>query len=384
MFRYLTAGESHGREVLAVVEGLPAGLQVDLDLINAELRRRQGGYGRGGRQRIERDTVEVVTGLRRGKTIGAPVTLKLINRDYKIDTLHAMARPRPGHGDLAGALKYGLTDARDVLERASARETAARVMAGALARQVLAAFDVDCFAFVSRLGGNALAEPDLMRLKLPAARRARNRSEFYQLEPARDGAIKRMVNRIAATGDTLGGVVTGLVRGLPAGVGNHTQWDRKLDGRLAQALMSIQAIKGVEIGLGFGAAAVPGSKAHDDIRFKKNGRATSGGFFRGSNRAGGLEAGIANGEDIVIRAAMKPISTLRPPKRPRSVDLKSKRRAASTHERGDITAVPAASVVVENVLALVCVDAFLEKFGGDTMRELRRNYDGYLRRLGRP
>jgi chorismate synthase len=369
MLRYWTAGESHGKALVALVDGFPAGLAIDPAVINNELRRRQGGYGRGGRQRIETDEVEILSGTWQGTTLGSPVALQVVNKDYKLERLADLERPRPGHADLTGAVKY-LGSIRGVLERASARETTVRVAAGALARQLLAAFGIQILGYVVELGGTRI-EPRAG--SLAEQRVWRDASEIYSLDPGRDGDVKALIDQCGKEGDTLGGVVETRVEGLPFGLGSHTQWDRKLDGRLAQAVMSIQAIKGVEIGLGFEAARRPGSQVHDPIQFDEAARdAPTLGFVRPTNNAGGLEAGMTNGQPLVVRAAKKPISTLRKPLE--SVNLRTKTPEAAAYERSDVCAVPAASVIVENVVAFEVAAALVEKFGGDSVAEMQARW----------
>lgn len=373
MLQYSTAGESHGKSLLALVDGFPAGLQVDTNLIDVELGRRQGGYGRGGRQRIETDRVDIRSGIWKGVTIGSPIALEVANRDYKLERLEDLPRPRPGHGDLAGSIKY-LGSIRAVLERASARETAARVAAGALARQLLAAFDISAFGYVVEIGGMAV-EP--VEAPLEELRAIRGQSEIYALDPRRDAPIKELIDRAGKEGDTLGGVVEVRVDGVPFGLGTHAQWHRKLDGRLAQAVMAVQAIKGVEIGLGFAAARLPGSQVHDPIQYDPDQANTPTlGYQRPSNNAGGLEAGMTNGQPIVIRAAKKPISTLRKPLA--SINMQTKQPEEACYERSDICAVSAASVIVENVVAFEIAAALIDKFGGDSLQEMRARYELFL------
>jgi chorismate synthase len=370
MLRYWTAGESHGKTLLALIDGFPAGLAIDTEWIDQELARRQGGYGRGGRQRIETDRVEVLTGIWKGVSIGSPIALQVVNRDYKMERMEDLTRPRPGHGDLAGAVKY-LGSVRGILERASARETTVRVAAGALARQLLAVFGIKAMGYVVELGGMRFEPPACsweQRLELRAA------SEIFSLAPAQDEAIKTLIDETGKAGDTLGGVVEVCVEGLPFGLGTHAQWDQKLDGRLAQAVMAVQAIKGVEIGLGFEAARRVGSRVHDPIRFDpERVGATTLGYERASNNAGGLEAGMTNGQPLVIRAAMKPISTLRKPLE--SIDLNTKESALAEYERSDVCAVSAASVIVENVVAFEVARALVDKLGGDSVAEMQARWD---------
>ncbi|MDO7687893.1 MAG: chorismate synthase [Pirellulales bacterium] len=372
MLRYWTAGESHGPALTALVDGFPAGLTIDTDTIDRELQRRQGGYGRGGRQRIETDTVTFLSGLWKGKTLGSPLTLQVINRDAKIEQMDDIERPRPGHADLPGAIKH-LGGVRPVLERASARETAARVAAGALARQLLSLFGIEVAGWVTELGGVVLGG---RKGTLPELRDIRNSSEIYSLHPEQDDHVKDLIDRVGKDGDTLGGIVEVRVDGLPIGLGTHTQWDRKLDGQLAQAVMAVQAIKGVEIGMGFETARRPGSEVHDPIHYDESARTKPTlGFVRPTNNAGGLEAGITNGQPLVIRAAMKPISTLRKPLD--SVNLRTKQSESAAYERSDVCAVSACSVIVENVVAFSMAAALVDKFGGDSIEEMRARWKLY-------
>jgi chorismate synthase len=387
VFRFNTAGESHGRALVAIVEGLPAGLAVDVGLVNRELERRQWGYGRGGRMKIERDRAEVLSGVRHGLTLGSPVALQIENRDWKnwADVMAAeppaevdegkmrrVRRPRPGHADLAGGLKYGARDLREILERASARETAARVACGALAKQLLLNFGVEIRSHVAQLGGipasplevgweEICAIPDDAPLRCADA-------------DAQD-AMVALVDEKRREGDTLGGVFEVVARGVVAGLGSHTSWDSKLDGRLARAVMSIHAVKAVSIGAGVEAASLPGSRVHDEIGYDGGGRA----YAHYSNRAGGLEGGITNGEELRVRGFLKPISTLR--RALRSVDIETKEEAPAAFERSDVTAVPAAGVIGEAMVALTLAEAMREKFGGDSLAEMRRNFDSYLEQL---
>ena len=373
MLRYLTAGESHGRALLAIVDGFPAGMKIETDPIDAELRRRQGGYGRGGRQRIETDRVEVLTGVWKGTTLGSPVTLQVVNKDYKLERLEDLQRPRPGHGDLTGAVKY-LGPIRGILERASARETTVRVAAGALARQLLAQFGIETIGYVVELGGVRIEPQPGM---LAEQRALRDRSEIYSLDPARDEEIKRLIDDTGKAGDTLGGVLEVRVEGLPFGLGTHAQWDLKLDGRIAQAVMAVQAIKGVEIGLGFEAARRVGSLVHDPIQYDASQKNSPNlGYVRPTNNAGGLEAGMTNGQPLVVRAAKKPISTLRKPLE--SVNLASKQPESAEYERSDVCAVPAASVIIEHVVAFEVARALCDKFGNDSLEEMLARYRLYM------
>lgn len=380
-FRYLTAGESHGPQLSAIIEGLPAGIHIAAETVNVDLARRQQGYGRGDRMKIEKDTVQVLSGVRWGETIGSPVTLVVQNRDWenwceKMSTLPefrddsiAVTRPRPGHADLTGVMKYNLTDARNVLERSSARETAVRVAVGGIAKALLAEFGIRVGGFVAELGGISATAPQepLETLWQRAAQ-----SETFCCDPAAELEMKRAIDAAQSGGDTLGGVVEVQVIGVPPGLGSYVQWDRKLDARLAMALMSVQAIKGVEVGIGFDAARRPGSRVHDEIFYQD-------GYTRTSNNAGGIEGGMSNGEPIVVRAAMKPIPTLYSPLR--SVDMRTHEPFEATVERSDTCAVPAALVVAEAVVAIEIADALLEKFGGDSILEIRRNMDGYREQI---
>ncbi|HEU0014414.1 MAG TPA: chorismate synthase [Longimicrobium sp.] len=390
-FRFTTAGESHGPALTAVVEGVPAGVPLSAEFVDAELRRRQGGYGRGGRMRIESDRAELLSGLRHGETLGSPITLQVRNRDWAnwTDAMspapvqaqgddEAMRRvhfPRPGHADLVGALKYQRTDGRDILERASARETAARVAAGAVARRLLHELGITVGSHVVAIGGIVASLPEALPEELNAAA---DPSPVRCLDPEAEGRMIDAIDAAKRDGDTLGGIVEVVARGVPAGLGSHVAWDRKLDGRIAGALMSIHAIKGVEIGLGFEGAMRPGSRVHDPITLDA-GQARGGGFGRAGNHAGGLEGGITTGQPIVARAAMKPISTLMRPLG--TVDLRTGAAAEAVRERSDVCAVPAAGVVAEAMLAIVLAAAVLEKFGGDSLHELRRNFAGYLEQI---
>jgi chorismate synthase len=353
--RWLTAGESHGPGVLAVVEGVPSGLSLDLGVIEVQLRRRQGGHGRGRRMSIEEDRVRVLAGLKRGVTLGSPIALLVPNQDDRIDRYRSWSRPRPGHADLAGALKYGTRDCADIMERASARETAARVAAGSVAQQALGALGVEVFAWVTRIGEVAL------ETRTSEERHAvRDRSPFYSLDPEGDPRAVAWVDRMLAEGDTAGGRFAVEARGVPPGLGSHVQWDRRLDGRLAGALMAIQGMKAVEIGAGVSSAEARGSAFQDPIL--PGGR-------RPTNRAGGIEGGISNGQPVCVQVTMKPIPSL--PRPLPSVDLETGEACEAVYERSDTCAVPAASVVGEAVTALVLLDALLEKTGGDSLPEVR-------------
>jgi len=376
---YRTAGESHGQALITLVEGLPAGVLVDKDFIDNELRRRQGGYGRGGRQKIETDHVEFLTGVRMNKTIASPVTMLIPNKDSRLDDPTAtppLHRPRPGHADLAGSIKWLTTDCRETLERASARETAARVAAGGLARCFLRQFGIEVFGFV-RTVGQATAAVDVTPDNWRELLKARDASEVYSPDAAADAAMKEFINDQKMAKDTAGGIVEAHVFGCPVGLGSCMTWDGRLDSRIAAAVVGIQAFKGVEFGLGFEVARRPGSKVHDEIGYDASRKETPAlGFVRGTNNAGGLEGGMTNGKPVVVRGAMKPISTLGKPLK--SVDLNTKETAEAGWERSDISAISAASVVMENVIAFEIARAFLEKFGGDSMTEIRANYDNFL------
>src|SRR4051812_2901072 len=372
--RYWTAGESHGKTLVAILDGFPAGVELDTAPIDAELRRRQGGYGRGGRQRIETDSVELLTGIWRNVTLGSPIALQVINKDYKLERLDDLSRPRPGHGDLTGAIKY-LGPIRGILERASARETTVRVAAGALTKQLLAQFNIAVIGYVVELGGIKL---DVPNLSLKEHLQIRDDSEIYSLDPAHDEQVKQLIDDTGKAGDTLGGIVEVRVEGLPFGLGTHAQWDLKLDGRIAQAVMAVQAIKGVENGLGFEAARRPGSQVHDPIHFDETKRDLSTlGYERPTNNAGGLEAGMTNGQPLVVRAAKKPISTLRKPLE--SVNLQTKQPESAEYERSDVCAVPAASVILENVVAFEVARALVEKFGNDSLAEMQARHELFLK-----
>jgi len=370
MLRYWTAGESHGKTLLATIDGFPAGVQLETDSIDAELKRRQGGYGRGGRQRIETDRVEILTGIWKDTTLGSPIALQVINRDYKLERLDDLQRPRPGHGDLTGAIKY-LGSIRGILERASARETAVRVAVGALCTQLLGHFGIKTLGYVVELGGKAVTP---LEGSIDEHRKLRDESIIYSLNPEQDPEFKELIDKTGKQGDTLGGIVEVRVEGLPFGLGTHTQWDIKLDGRIAHAVMAVQAIKGVEIGLGFEAARRPGSQVHDPISYDKDVvESNTLGYERPTNNAGGLEAGMTNGQPLVVRAAKKPISTLRKPLG--SINLETKEGEEAEYERSDVCAVSAASVIVENVIAFEIARAMIEKFGGDSLAEMKGRWD---------
>lgn len=377
MLYFKTAGESHGKCLIAIIEGFPAGVFIDTSVINADLKRRQGGIGRGGRMQIEDDRVEILCGIRKNITLGSPICLMIKNRDHKIDELPAVTRPRPGHADLSGVIKYHEQDARNILERASARETAARVAVGAVAKILLSSFGIGVFGYVQGIGG-ITSDKFLNKKDIDIARAMRDKSPLYCIDQDIEDKIMEKIRQTTEQGDSLGGIIEVIAYGLPIGLGNHTQWDLKLDARLAYALMSVQAIKGVELGLGCNAANRFGSEVHDEIFYEKShqGKSLTGGFKRLTNNAGGIEGGISNGEPIVIRAYMKPIPTLKKPLR--SVDLLTKEPITATYERSDVCAVPAAAVVCEAMVAFEIARAFLEKFGTDSIDEVKRNYEGYL------
>ncbi len=390
--RFHTAGESHGPALVALVEGMPAGVPLLAADVDQELARRQQGYGRGRRMAIEQDRVEFLGGIRAGETLGSPIAMLVRNRDWAnweaiMDPAprpeddapqgrkRQVTRVRPGHADLTGLLKYDREDARDILERASARETTARVAAGAVARRLLAECGVRIGSHLVQLGGIDATAAGVLPADLNAAADA---SALRCLDPVAEAAMVARIDEAKAAGDTLGGVCEVVVTGLPVGLGAHVSWDRKLDGRLAQAICSIPAVKGVEMGLGFAAARLPGSEVHDPIE-PAPGEVRRGNVRRLTNRAGGLEGGMTTGELLVLRVAMKPISTLMQPLR--TVDVRTGERADAAAERSDVTAVPAMGVIAEAMTALVLADALLEKFGGDSLRELRHNLDGYLARV---
>lgn len=380
VLRFLTSGESHGKGLTAILEGIPANLDISEEYINKELERRQRGYGRGGRMKIEKDRVKVLSGVRFGKTTGSPITLWIENKDWenwkermaafgeRPETAVPFTRPRPGHADLAGGIKYNQRDLRNVLERASARETAARVAVGAVCRRFLEEFGIRIGSYVVSIGrcSPKIEEDDLMKRHELA-----EKSEVRFPDPSKDEEFKKVIDEARERGESLGGVFEVFAIGVPPGLGSHIQWDRRIDGRIAQAMMSIQAMKGVEIGLGFEAARRFGSEVHDEIGYDPE-----RGYFRYSNNLGGTEGGITNGMPILVRVAMKPIPTLRNPLR--SVDIETKEEVKAGKERADVTSVPAASVVGEAMLAIVLADAFLEKFGGDFIEEVRERFKDYI------
>ena len=365
--RYFTAGESNGQCLIGVIEGLPAGLALDMEAVNRDLARRQKGYGRGGRMKLETDTAEVLSGMRRGETIGSPVTLMVKNRDFKINELPPVTKPRPGHADLTGVIKYDRQDARDILERSSARETTIRVAVGGLCKQLLALVGVDIVGHIVTLGP---VNANVDGLTFQQIRELSEASETRCADPVAEKKMIEAIDEAKSNGDTLGGIFEIIAVGVPIGLGSHVQWDRKLDANVARALMSIQAIKGVETGLGFEVGRRYGSQVHDEIL-----PAQAGLLTRSGNNAGGFEGGMTNGQPIVVRAAMKPLSTLMKPMR--SVDIATNQEVKATVERSDVCASPAAAVIGEAVVAIELAAAVLEKFGGDSIRELMRNVASY-------
>jgi chorismate synthase len=389
MIRFSTAGESHGEALIALISGLPAGVPIDLDFVNRELWRRQQGYGRGGRMKIETDKAHILSGVRHGKTIGAPIAVEIVNRDWKNweeklpvtagdPALHqAVASPRPGHADLAGALKYNFPDARYVLERASARESTARVAAGAIAKLLLRVLGIEVASHVIRVGRVDLDRTAAWEEIVAVA--AQDEILLSCVDPATEARMKEEVEEVARTGDTVGGVFEVVVHGAPAGLGTYANWDERLDGLLAWAVMSLQAVKAIEIGRGVTAAESFGSQVHDPIHYADadNGRPTR--FTRAHNNAGGIEGGVSNGEDIVVRGYLKPISTLRRPLE--SVRFDTREATSASYERSDICVVPAAGVAAESMVALTIARLAQEKFGGDSALEMKRNFDGYIEQI---
>jgi chorismate synthase len=387
MLRFETAGESHGECLVATLTGLPAGIPISVDAVNRELWRRQQGFGRGGRMKIETDRAEIVAGVRHSHTIGSPVAIIIRNKDWQNWTeilpvedisegdarRKPVTRPRPGHADLAGAIKYNFHDARYILERASARETTARVAVGAIAKALLAVFDIHVLSHVIAVGPVKLERPASWDELIALSRR--DEVLLGCVDPETEARMKEVVDEAYRTGDTVGGVFEVVAHGLPIGLGSHTTWDSRLDGRLAQAIVSMQAVKGVEVGFAAEGAASFGSKVQDTIHYDHEGHR----FTRGANRAGGLEGGITNGEDLIVRGMLKPISTLRRPLE--SVDITTREPALAAYERSDVAVVPAAGVIGEAMVAIVLAQAFLEKFGGDSIGETRRNYDSYLEQV---
>lgn len=387
LLRFETAGESHGECLVATLTGLPAGIRVSLDAVNRELWRRQQGFGRGGRMKIETDTAEIVAGVRHSKTIGSPIAILIRNKDWKNwtealpvediegaeDKQKPLTRPRPGHADLAGAIKYNFHDARYILERASARETTARVAVGALAKAFLAEFGIGVLSHVIQVGDARLERNAAWQELVELSRK--DEVLLGCVDPEAEQRMKQVVDQAYRTGDTVGGVFEVVAHGVPPGLGSHITWDTRLDGRLAQAIVSMQAVKGVEIGFAAEGAASFGSRVQDTIHYNRDERR----FTRGANRAGGLEGGMTNGQDVLVRGFLKPISTLRRPLE--SVDLATRESALAAYERSDVCVVPAAGVIGEAMVAIVLAQAFLEKFGGDSLGETKRNFEGYMEQV---
>lgn len=376
MLRYLTGGESHGQGLIGIIEGIPSNLNINIDYIDKELKRRQMGYGRGGRMKIEQDTVKILSGVRQGKTMGSPISLFIENKDWKnwqdimsvdgdsIDS-HIVTRPRPGHGDLVGAIKYNQKDIRNILERASARETAMRVAIGAIAKLLIKELGVRVYSHVIQIGkvrtpSNEIDINNMLDVDKSSLRVIDKKSEMKMIDE---------IDSARENGDTLGGIFEIIVEGAPIGLGSHVSWDRKLDGKIAQAIMSLQGIKAVEIGEGLKSAEIPGSQFHDEIFYSDK-------YFRNSNNAGGIEAGISNGNRIVIRAAMKPIPSLSKPLK--SIDMITKESFEAQKERADVCAVPSASIIGEAIIAWVIAEEIVIKFGGDSLEEMKNNYNSYL------
>jgi chorismate synthase len=391
MIRFSTAGESHGEALIALISGLPAGVPVDLDFVNRELWRRQQGYGRGGRMKIETDKVHVLSGVRHGKTIGSPIAIEIVNRDWKNweeklpieagdPTKHqAVASPRPGHADLAGALKYDFKDARYVLERASARESTSRVAAGAFAKLMLRELGIDVLSHVIRVGRVEMLRGAAWEEIVALA--AKNEVVLGCVDAETEAAMKGEVEEASRTGDTVNGVFEVVVHNVPAGLGTYVNWDERLDGLLAWSVMSLQAVKAVEIGRGVTAAESFGSQVHDPIHYAVDGTAKPTRFTRPHNNAGGIEGGVSNGEDLVVRGYLKPISTLRRPLE--SVRFDTREATSASYERSDICVVPAAGVAAEAMVAVTVADVAQRKFGGDSMQEMKRNFDGYIEQIRR-
>jgi chorismate synthase len=386
--RFLTSGESHGKALTGIIDGIPSGFSLTYEAIDRDLKRRQGGYGRGGRMKIEADHGEIISGVRWGKTLGSPIAVQIDNKDWdnwqqgmsehETDalTIPPVLRPRPGHADLAGAVKYNTKDIRNILERSSARETAMRVALGAIAKTILSVFDITVGSYVTQIGSASFKRPvPTSEKQLLALFSHAEKSLVRCPDNIATGKMVACINRAVRNNHSLGGLFVVFATGLPMGLGSHVQWDRKLDGQLAQAIMSIQAIKGVEIGSGFAMATLPGSEVMDEIYYRKSSDPEIMPFFRKTNHAGGIEGGMTNGMPVTLTAAMKPIPTLRKPLA--SVDIITKRSLAATYERSDVCAVPAAAVVGEAMVALTIVNALFEKFGGDSREEILRNYKNY-------
>jgi chorismate synthase len=371
MLRYLTAGESHGKCLIAILEGMVSGLKIDIELINRQLSRRQAGYGRSLRMKMASDKVEILSGIRKSETIGGPIALLIMNKAEAMDRLPRFTNPRPGHADLSGALKYDRRDLRDILERASARETACRVAVGSIARQLLDEFKIEILSQVINIAG---IKADTENLSFAEIKAQCLRSKLNCADRNAEKLMLAEIDKATRAGDTVGGVFRLIVKGVPAGLGSHVHYDRRLDGYLARAMASIPSVKGVGFGMGFAVAGKKGSEVHDQIFYKKG-----KGFYRGSNNAGGIEGGISNGEDIVLSVVVKPISTLRSPLK--SVDTISKKRTLARFERADICVVPSAGVIGEAVVAFEIANLMLEKFGGDSLGEMKRNYQGYIKQI---
>ncbi len=387
---YLTAGESHGKQLTVIIEGIPSNIPIDIDLINTDLKARQSGYGRGNRMKIENDRAEITSGVRFGKTIGSPICINIYNRDWENwknimsidpnvimnDSSINVTRPRPGHADLAGITKYNHNDIRNILERASARETAVRVAAGAVCKCLLNEFKIKLLGHIINIGG---IEVSFDHINFDLILKKILKSELRCADEKAEKEMKNKIDRAKKEGNSLGGIFEILVQNLPVGLGSHVHYKRKLDAAIAGALISIQAIKGVEFGLGFKMASLPGSEVHDEIFYSaKLKKSLKFGYYRKTNNAGGIEGGMSNGEMLVVRAVMKPIPTLYQPLK--SVDMRTKKPFKASVERSDICAVPAASVVGESVVAIEIADFFLDKFGGDSLRELKQNYESYIER----
>jgi len=371
--RYLTAGESHGKALTCIIEGIPSGLKLDIDLINRELARRMKGFGRGKRMAIEKDRIDLLSGVKGGKTLGSPISVMIGNKDHKIESLHPITSPRPGHADLAGLLKFASKDVREILERASARETAARVTVGSIAKIMLAEFNIDLLSHVITIGKiKTKKTTTFSRIKALS-----ERSPVRCIDHKASSLMCREIKNAIKKGDTLGGIFEIIIKGVPPGIGSYTQWDARLDGNLAKSIMSVPGVKGIEIGIGFDAAFKPGSLTHDAIYFNKRSHA----FYRKSNNAGGLEGGVSNGEDIILRAAMKPIATMKKPLN--SIDIITKKSKKAQIERADVCAVPACGVISESMCAIEIAKGMREKFGGDSISEMKRNYKMYMKALKR-
>ncbi len=372
MLRFLTAGESHGKCLVAILDGLPAGVRIRQEAIDVEMKRRQFGYGRGPRMQFETDRVEILSGLRKGVTLGSPVSLQIANKDFSIDRLLVVTQPRPGHADLTGAMKYDHRDIRNVLERASARETAARVAVGAICKQLLGELGIELASHIVAIGATRATR--IPKLSIAQLRKKADASPVRCLDPQATKNMMREIDACMKRGDTLGGIFEVIAEGVPPGLGSYVQYDRRLDAILARAILAIHAVKAAEVGDGVLAASLPGSKVQDEIFYSKR-----TGFTRSSNRAGGFEGGMTTGQPVIVRGFLKPLSTLRKPLR--SVEINTKRPVVATVERSDVCTVPAAGVIGEAMIAFELAKAILEKFGGDSLRELKRNLQGYVRQI---